>query len=419
MKKILSLLAVAVIFFNCSKDTDDTDNELQNFTVTLNVDSNHRFSRFQESTFAFLSDENGTILATGELRIGETTTLSFSGSASNHYDLSYMRYDNIVDLGIKTYSLVTFTNIEQGTYDIGPTPIIENSHDEIFINMDYTGYPFEVTSGVTGAGGGGPENGGYYNFRSNLSGSPTSDFYASFKSPNDQFERYFWQTDISEGSVFNIDYNTLPEIQNIISVQSPTNTIFGFAVEGIIEGDINKVRHSIKESNLPNGYSSISIPLPDNIFDNYLFTLSYGNGAIKYFKTIRTADIPSTIDTPELSFVINNTSPQAFNMSTTGNSGIYNIIFRDTNSSETIFVAHSIYGEITPEISFSKESLRKNIQETYSDLKDFETLPLGSVSLTHYNSLNSYKDILQYRIEGEYYEIPKNSFIEGISKQFD
>src|SRR5690606_6440989 len=174
MKKIFFLLVVSTALISCSKDVDDTDSGLQDFTITINVDANHRFSRFQVSTHAFLSDENGTILDSGELRLGETTTLSFSGSASNQYDLSYMRYENMVDLGIKTYSLVTYTSIKQGTYDIGQTPIIENTNDEIFINMNNTGYPIEVISSISGAGTSGPENGGYFNFRSNISGSPTS-----------------------------------------------------------------------------------------------------------------------------------------------------------------------------------------------------------------------------------------------------
>ena len=100
---MFTLLAIAIVFFNCSKDVDDTENGLQDFTVTLNVDANHRFSRFQESTFAFLSDENGTILACGELHLGETTILSFSDSPSMHYDLSYMKVKRGIYLIISKY----------------------------------------------------------------------------------------------------------------------------------------------------------------------------------------------------------------------------------------------------------------------------------------------------------------------------
>ncbi len=417
---MFTLLAIAIVFFNCSKDVDDTENGLQDFTVTLNVDANHRFSRFQESTFAFLSDENGTILACGELHLGETTILSFSDSPSMHYDLSYMRYDNIVDLGIKTYTLVTFTNIEQGTYDIGPTPLLENSHDEIFINLDNTGYPFEVTSGVTGAGGGGPENGGYYNFRSNLVSSPTSDFYASFKSPNDQFERFFWQRDIPEGSVFNIDYNSLPAITNTVNTQIPSNDYSYFSVYGLKMDDENNIHHSIAFGNFAGGNSSLSTSTPPNVFDDFLFNVHFKNDNTGYSKQLRTTTIPEEINTPTLNFTVNNQSPRNFSMTTTGEATLYDVTYRAGNIDETLFFSYSIYGEVLPEVTFSKEILRQNIQEAYPILVDFQILPLGDVNLTYYSQTNSYLDILKYKIQGDYYEIPAtNGVVDRMSKQFD
>jgi len=420
MKKIFFLLTLSFLFLNCSKGTEDTDSEMQDFTVTLTVDPDHRFSRIQVSTYAFLSDENGTILASGELRIGESTTLNFSGNPEMHYDLSYIQYDNIVDLGIDVYSLVTFTNIDEGSYYIGPTSLIENSNDEIFINLTNTGYPFEVTSSTSGISISGPENGGYFNFSSNLAGSPTSDFYTSFKSPNDQFERYFWQRDIPEGSVFNIDYNTLPEITDVVNTQIPSNDYSNFSLEGLKNDDENNIRHNIEIGNFAGGTSSLSTSVPSNVFDYFLFNVSFSNDNAGYSKQLRTTSIPAQIDAPTLDFTVNNPSSQNFNMSTTGEATIYSVIFRAENTDGTVLVSHNILGEVKPEITFSKENLRRNIQQTYPELTGFETLPLGSASLIYYSLTNSYLDILNYRIQGDYYEIPEtNGFVDSRSKQFD
>lgn len=420
MKRIFFLLTFQVIFFSCSKDADDTDNELQDFTVTLNVDANHRFSRFHESIFAFLSDENGTILDSGELRLGETTTLSFSGATSVQYDLSYMRYDNIVDLGIKTYTLVTFTNIEQGTYDIGPTPLLENTNDEIYIYLTNTGYPCEVVASPAGRGTFGPENGGYYNWQANLEGSPTSDFYMAFKSPNDQFNRYLWLEDVDEGSVFNIDYNSLPAITNTVNTQIPSNDYSNFSVEGLSNDDENNIRHSIALGNFAGGNPSLSTSVPSNVFDYFLFNVHFKNDNTGYSKQLRTTTIPGEINTPTLNFAVNNPSSQNFNMTTTGDATIYDVIYRAGNIDETLFFSHTIYGEVLPEVTFSKQVLRQNVQQAYPVLVEFQTLPLGDVTLTYYSQTNSYTDILKYKIQGDYYEIPAtNGFIDRISKQFD
>ncbi len=417
MKKICFLLVLSVTLFSCSKDEDET----QNFTVHLNVDRFYQSGNDNESIRAFLSDENGTILDSGDLKKGQLTTLSFSKDPSAHFDLSYMRYDNDTDLGREIYSLVTFTNIEAGTYYIeGPSTFYENSNDEITLKLYNTGYPFEVTSGLYWDGAGGPENGGYFNFSSNLLVSPTSDFYASFKSPNDQFDRYYWGEDIPEGSVFNIDYNTLPQITNIVNTQIPSNNFFYFSVEGLKNNDVNNIHHSIAYGNSAGGNTSLSTSVPPNIFDTYLFNVHYNTNNIGYSKQLLTTTIPEEINTPTLDFTVNNSSPQNFNMSTTGEATIYTVTFRGGNTDETVFLAQSIYGEVTPEVSFSKENLRMNIQQTYQDLSGFGTVSLGSAALVYYSLTNSYKDILKYEIAGKRYNIPAvNGFIDGFSKQFD
>src|SRR5690606_11237005 len=165
----------------------------------------------------------------------------------------------------ETYTINTYSNIDAGEYNIYPRLAFESTNDEIYLNLTKIGYPGEVTSSTAGVGTIGPENGGYYNYRGNLTGSPTSDFYISFNNPNEQFDRYFWRKDVTEGSVFNIDFTTLPEIQNTVNVHSPSNTIFGYGVEGLINGDINNIHHSIREGNYPNGVSSLSIPVPTNV----------------------------------------------------------------------------------------------------------------------------------------------------------
>lgn len=419
MKKTIFLLLLSALFFNCSKDVDDTELGEQDFTVILNVDPNYKLSEFTESFRAFLSDQNGTILDSGELQIGESTTLSFSGEPSTIYDLSYGYYANFDIGGQEYYTFNTYSNIDQGEYTIYASTFIENTNDEIYINLNTTGYPCEVTSSTPGVGQTGPENGGYFNYRGNLKGSPTSDFYASFKSPNDQFDRYIWMEDVSEGSVFNIDYTTLPEIQNDVNVNTPSNTIYRFGLQGLVQADINNIYHSIREGNYPNGFTSISIPVPVNIFDSFIFNINFGDESFQYSKTFHTAIIPNTVSAPEMSLTVNNPFPDNFQMITTGDAGIYNVIFRGANADETVFVAHSIYGEVATEVSFSKENLRMNIQQNYPSLSGFETLPLGSVSLTHYSEISSYKDILKYRIQGKPYELPEGDYYESVFKQFD
>jgi len=415
MKKIFFLLVLSLILFSCSKNAD----EIQDFTVHLNVDRFNNFGNDNISIRAFLSDENGTILANGELKKGQLTTLSFSKDPSAHFDLSYMRYDVNTDLGTELYSLVTFTDIEAGTYYLSTSSFYGNSYDEISLKLNNTGYPLEVISTPSWEGDSGQQNGGYFNFNSNLVGSPTSDFYASFKSPNDQFVRYYWGESIPQGSVFNIDYTTLPEITNPINTQVPSSNFSYFSVEGIKNNDVNNIHHSIAYGNFAEGNTSISTSVPPNIFDKYLFNLNYSTNNIWYSKKLLTNTIPEEINIPEFDFTINNPSPQKFNMSTTGEATIYKIGFKSENNNGRDFLFHSVYGEVAPEVSFSKENLRINILQTYQELTGFETSTLDTAALVYYSLTNAYKDILKYEITGKRYEIPAiNGFIDGYSKRF-
>ncbi len=420
MKKVLLLLVFSVIVYGCSKDVAEPDPELQDFIVTLNVDPNYRLGEFVESFRAFLSDQDGTILDSAELQVGQASVLSHSGDPSAIYDLSYVRHHNLDLLsGEQFYTLITYTHIDQGEYHLGPSKIIESSNDDIFINLENTGYPCEVTSGTVGIGSFGPDNGGFYKFRGNMAGTPTSDFYISFKSPNDQFERYFWEEDIPEGTVFNGNYNELPEIQNSVNIETSPFKIYNLSLDGLISGDAQNIHHGMRLGNYPEGRTSLSIPMPSDVFDNYLLRLNFGNDDFQYFKNLNTTTIPPIVSAPELGFAVSDPSQSNFRMTTRGNAVIYQVIYRESNPGETVSVSHSINGEVTPEVVFSKENLRMNIQHTYPGLTGFETLHLGSISLMDYSAISSYQDILKYRIEQEAYEIPDGGFIQGVSKQFD
>ncbi len=419
MKKSILLLFFVGLFFGCSKDADDSDQQFQEFTVTLNIDPNHSFGTFAESARAFLSDQDGEIVASEDLQPGQTTTLTTNADPTSIFDLTYVIYKYYGVVNEKVYSIETFSNVQQGTYNLGPKKIMEDTNDEIYIHLSNTGYPCEAVATSAGYGTFGPENGGYLNWQANLVGSPTSDYYAAFKSPNDQFNRYVWLEDVAEGSSFNIDYTTLPEIQNLVTTAVPANDYAYFQLFGLVENDANKISHSIGYDNFSNGIASFTNAVPQNVFDQYLLELTYRDGSTTNFNQLRTSAIPTQVTIPPLDLTVNNPSPQSFNMNLVGDGILYNVSFVNENASGSIFVGHFIYGAVAPEVSFSKENLRLNVQAEYPDLSQFETVTLRDATVTRYSALNTYNDILTYQIERKRFVVPDlNGFFEGIIKDF-
>jgi hypothetical protein len=106
-------------------------------------------------------------------------------------------------------------------------------------------------------------------------------------------------------------------------------------------------------------------------------------------------------------------------MNLVGDGILYKVSFTNINASGSIFVGHFIYGEAAPEVSFSKENLRLNVQAEYPDLSQFATVVLRDAAVTRYSALNSYNDILMYQIERERFKVSDiNGFVEEITKDF-
>ncbi|MCB0467953.1 MAG: hypothetical protein KDC64_07060 [Aequorivita sp.] len=417
MKKSLLYLFLIGLVLGCSKDADNPDQPEQDFTVILDVDQDHSFGRHTVSASAFLSNQNGDILVSGELHSGQTTILTANVDPSLFYDLTYVIHDNNEDLNESTYRLVTFSAVQQGSYTLGPTEELENSYDEIFLNFANTGYPCEIVASNSGRGTFGPQNGGYLNWQSNLVDSPTSNFYMALKSPNDLFGRYIWLEDVAEGSSFNLDYMALPQIQDTLRIDIPDNENIGFQLCGMVGSSQNQ--HPLAYGNLVNGASSLFVAVPQDIFNQYVLELQYRNGNDTNFFTSKTSAIPSVVQPSELNILVNDPSPQNFKMQLEGDGILYNVIFGNANASGTLFVFHSIYGQAASEVTFSKENLRLNIQQQYPDLSQMETVLAERASISSYSELNGYNDILNYLISREDYGGSNmNGSIEVLTKEF-
>src|SRR5690606_34568802 len=96
MKQMFLLLMLSAVWFSGSKDADDTPSGLRDFGITLRVDANYQNSQFVKSWYAFLSDQDGNILDSGEHQAGQSLTLYTVGDPSDVYDLSYV-YNSYYD----------------------------------------------------------------------------------------------------------------------------------------------------------------------------------------------------------------------------------------------------------------------------------------------------------------------------------
>ncbi|RMA64864.1 hypothetical protein [Ulvibacter antarcticus] len=418
MKKSIPLLFLAVFLVQCSKDKDDVHEQLQDFTLTLNYEAGHEIGDTEHvQARAFLSDQSGNIVNEAEINVGPPTVLNAQIDPSEILDLTIV-YEVLASGDVKFIDLLTYKDVVQETYNLEKR-VHDFTNDGFYLNMTNTGSSCDWENIPPGAFECGTENGGYLNYRSNLPVSPISDYFISFKRLGDSVFKYFWQEDVQEGSVFNVDYSTLPEISNLESITLPDNDGGSFILNGFLDTSLHDITQQISYQFSNTSIGTLTVPVPLNLFDMYKIRMRYSLGDYSYTKTENRVDIPSSLEAPSFDFAVVNPNLDQFSMTTTGVADWYLASTFYSSNANGLHSTHLIYGEAAPEITFSIENLRLNIQSFFPNLALVPSYPLDAISLFNYSSINAYEDILRYKIERKSY-VPSsvNEYSEGVTRDY-
>lgn len=414
MKRIILLLLVSIILIQCSKGGDDQELNEEQGTETFLFSINVIGNLFKETTTGhlYLSDANGDIIVDGALINNQETYLSAVFDINDVYDATLIY--KVLTQGQTYYLTSTYEDVNPNTYNINEIEGLNPNQDRINLDLSNTGFPLEVIShSGSYISDGNPDNGGTFNFDSLLPASP-GDYYAAFKSPDDNLPRYFWMENVNGNTNLNIDFTSLPFVNTSIITQFPTNESLSVNVHGFKNDDNNNIHHTVHFKGYQNGSNSDITLVPDNLFDYYGFHSNFNINNTTYYYSKKSQDIIQNISLPNFDLTINTNSINNFSMNTSGNYDVFNVIYSLSNIDDYVFVQYYIYGKSSSVVSFSKSNLFNQIFSEIPEVS-IDDLLFHSASIESNSNFNNYDNYLIHSIDF-YSKIKDDYILERVSK---
>ncbi|MCW5519601.1 hypothetical protein J1N09_07115 [Aureitalea sp. L0-47] len=421
MKKLLYLSLLAVLILQCSEDEtpnpgpDPDPDPVNTATYLLSLDEN--FLDEVASGTLYISNSQGEIIGQAPLANSQQASVEIDFDPNEEYDATvYVELNNTT---INLYQLFTYINVPPGSYT---APGLINSGvniPTITINVTNIGGSLTVLNSSTSTNV--SINGaGDYVITGNMLTAP-GDYYVSVQKSGEQFPRYIWIENVPGNSTVDVDFNSLPLLDNTTDVAVPANTSSSFSVYGILNDDlsgVNQILHCVQKDANNNGTaSSYEAYLPQNVFDKYRYDIGYGlsNDGVAYRYSTISAATPSSIPSVNLGFTLNNGSISNFSMATQGNYDHFQVRFDFQNIPQGVVVFHTFYGAASQNINFSKANLFDNIFANQSNISSGMFGSSLTYSLKNYSQFNGYSAFIQAPwVYGPV--LSDNEFVESIDQ---
>ena len=392
MKKTILLLFAAVLFLQCSsEDTSPLGDINQSASFSLFVEGD--FFIPASSGKLYISDSNGTLIREGELLNNQQTTLDVIIDPNMVYDASISLF--FITNGAAYNLLYTYENINPGEYTLQALQGYNPNLDELTLNLTNTGEPLEIyTSTRPMTVSYDPINGGTNILNGRLAASP-GNYYASVKKAGEPFPRYIWSEGLTGDTSSTLDFNSLPFVEGISTIELPNNESIYIGINGVKNDDplgVDGVRHLIQEKDYLSATSNHDAIFPAGVFDALETSVQFkqANSDKEFSFMTKSEILPNTISNSALDFSVNDASFSNFSATTTGNYDCFNTAFVYTNAAQDVVVIYEIYGPSATQVTVSKVNLFNNI---FADDPNISADLLPSArrfGVTNYSQFTSY-----------------------------
>jgi len=419
MKFATSVFLVSfLLLISCAKSGDDstTENEQMeqpqsdDFVVTITNTS--AFGSGKIAT-VYLSDENGQLLVQENLVANGEASLVSVGTQGMRHDL-VMFSDSFLN-GSRYKTVLIFEDIAEGQIEYNgsiPSFIDSDPLQLSFYNIEerplfLTSRNQQIISPYSSS------NGGTIDF-STLVGVNTelSGMYLGIRRIVDNFQRYYWDDNPPITNPVEIDYNDLPLLDNIISLDPPAGYyLSNFNITGFTPNDQADFGHQIYQYIDGSFNPSDSYGLPNDLFNRFRIEAVYSDPE-RVFTVIKSANTPFTaIPTASINLNVNNTSVQAFSATSTGNYDSFRSIYRYENTGLNIQYQVRVFGEQSPTITYNHASLLSSV---FGSELNVSNLEFDFFKLWNYGDILGYDDFVIKRLFNIPREIEKGMDYESV-----
>lgn len=420
MKK-LTLLVFAILFISCSDDAMETispeividdvvdeDDDLSEEDVellTINIQIEDGFLNGFDMGNVYLSNDLGEIIEEKEIVINSTISIEIEKLPNVKYDLTIKKEStNYIDID-------TFTNISSSDYLLKSKRIFQNSED-INVTMNNTGFPWEKINSGTGVFSLNAMNGGSVEWNTNLNLFQGT-LYLVGLSPNEIQPRYLFAQDVLSGSNFEVDYLTLPFVENSVQIEFPSGADYTkINLKGFKTYNNLREMKNVDDTELSND----TYFFPNNIFDNYeLNALLIFNGESQRQFEITNYGIPTSesFELPSFEASLISSQLSDFELKTNSEYDFSTVTYSFFNLDISLQVSYEIHSDATNQLTFSKNVLIDNILNSTENISSSELKYISVVLLRNNELSGNYNEGIEAVIN-ENSEYPSGTRIEKI-----
>lgn len=420
MKKII-LLIFAITFISCSNDAMETispeivvddiideGNELSEEEVellTFNIQIEDGFLNGFDTGNVYLSNDLGEIIEYKEIVNNSTILIEIERLPNVKYDLTVeKKSNNYIDID-------TFTDISSGNFILESKGQFENSED-VNVSLNNTGFPWEKINFESGALSLNASNGGSAKWNTNLN-LFSGTIYLAGLSPNEIQPRYFFEQDVLNGSNIDVDYLTLPFVENSVQIEFPSEADYTIvSLKGFRAYNNLREMKNVDDSELSND----TYFFPNNIFDNYELNalLVFNDESQRQFE-ITKYGIPTSesFELPNFEANLISNRLSDFKLETNSEYDFSTVTYSFFNLNIGLQVSYEIHSEPKNQLIFSKDGLMNNILNSTENISSSE-LNYISVVLLRNNELSGKYDEFIEAVINEKSEYPSGTSVEKL-----
>ncbi|WP_143473295.1 hypothetical protein [Flavilitoribacter nigricans] len=305
-RSILALLVLITCTHCVQKDPVSTGPEV---LLSINVPEDYHRTQegYADRSFAYITDETGTVIDAGELLDGTLLKLSGNYDHANrpmhaHIVRVYYRFQG--SHRSERYTVDSYSDIEPDTWDLERRPL--PNRQELNLKFINTGGEIEqnehfVDSNTYGSGSESDGDNGTY-FRTILVDEFPEDVYIAFKRKNESGVRYFWQR-VSGPESQEINSLDLPLIEKPVSISVPP-AAGGYVAAYGYKADAPAQEKEVFYHHLEGGANSVSPFVPAGVFDyfrNYCRIGIFGKG---FYGITEIGPLRTDYQLPELDLMV-------------------------------------------------------------------------------------------------------------------
>lgn len=351
MKKPFLLILLSLAFVQCEKEEPEVgQDKAANIQLTVAVDESYLYvdSYESETGHVYLADGDGKVIAWEELKNGITVALQ-NKEPGHTYSLTFSRRLDVD--GYKLFTIDTYLDIHSGSLFLNRSAGFTNKEATFDLlntggaledlNFDSNSYSYSSTTA----------NGGEANYNFDLRSDPDNVFM-SFKRNFEESRRYVWVENVTSGSTFTFDCDTLPKITSPVSIHFPENDYLWTTIEGVKDA-YPAIRHRVSNQLVNTGTSVSAHYIPEGLFDRFISKAFFKANQKTYRIEKEGTSVVEEFKIPALNFEIGDKSISNFQMSSSSDFDVFTLSFRYEGADENYNILWRFYGGKREEIRFA------------------------------------------------------------------